>query len=62
MKWVWALLTILLAVTGATGAYRVVETLVTGQPSMARCAFQAGVVIVCLLAAPRTYAKAKAAW
>ncbi len=59
LKWIWTIVTILLAVAGVIGGYNTVEALIAGNNSVVSLVAQAGIVILCLVVAPRTYAKAK---
>lgn len=59
MKWVWMLVTILLAVSGTIGGYNTIETLIRGNGSL-WSVFQLLLAIGFLFLATKTYTRAKA--
>jgi len=63
MKWVWTLITVVLAVTGVIGLYNEIEQLVTGGSggSTIMTVARIGIAILCLILAPKAFAKARSA-
>jgi divalent metal cation (Fe/Co/Zn/Cd) transporter len=60
MKIFWGIVTVILTVAGVIGLYNEIEKMITGSAG-AETVLRVGIALLCLVLAPKAYARAKSA-